>query len=60
MTNSQPPEGFTNDAITMLAVPAGLGVLGAILYALFWDVTIYLIGGKLLFISLTTFLCKSN
>ncbi|CDH51239.1 hypothetical protein RO3G_10694 [Lichtheimia corymbifera JMRC:FSU:9682] len=45
MTNSQPPEGFTNDAITMLAVPAGLGVLGAILYALFWDVTIYLIGG---------------
>ena len=47
MTNSQPAEGFTNDAITMLAVPAGLGVLGAILYALFWDISIYLVGGKL-------------
>lgn len=45
MTNTQPAEGFTNDAITMIAVPAGLGVLGAILYALFWDVSIYLIGG---------------
>ncbi|KAI7883001.1 hypothetical protein K492DRAFT_144414 [Lichtheimia hyalospora FSU 10163] len=45
MTNSQPAEGFTNDAITMLAVPAGLGVLGAILYALFWDISIYLVGG---------------
>ncbi|KAI9491048.1 hypothetical protein BDB00DRAFT_834981 [Zychaea mexicana] len=45
MTNSQSANGFTNDAITMLAVPAGLGVLGAILYSFLWNVSIYLVGG---------------
>lgn len=46
MANSQPPHGYMNDPITMIAVPAGLGVLGAILYTFFWNIAIYLVGGK--------------
>ncbi|KAI9267973.1 hypothetical protein BDA99DRAFT_504536 [Phascolomyces articulosus] len=45
MTNSQNANGYTNDAITMIAVPAGLGILGAILYSFFWNISIYLVGG---------------
>ena len=55
MTNSQTTDGYTNGPVTMIAVPAGLGVLGAILYAFFWNVSIYLVGGRLLFFS---FPCK--
>lgn len=46
MANSQPAQGYINDAITMIAVPAGLGILGAILYSFFWNIAIYLVGGK--------------
>ncbi|KAI8142445.1 hypothetical protein BJV82DRAFT_714040 [Fennellomyces sp. T-0311] len=46
MANSQSARGYTNNAITMIAVPAGLGILGAVLYASFlWNVSIYLVGG---------------
>ncbi|KAI8142446.1 hypothetical protein BJV82DRAFT_614930 [Fennellomyces sp. T-0311] len=45
MTNSQSAEGYTNNDITIIAVPVGLGVLGAILYSFFWNVSIYLVGG---------------
>ena len=56
MTNSQTMDGYTNDPVTIMAVPAGLGVLGAILYAFFWNISIYLVGGKLLF----SFSCKKK
>ncbi|KAG2218714.1 hypothetical protein INT45_002422 [Circinella minor] len=45
MTNSQTMDGYTNDPVTIMAVPAGLGILGAILYAFFWNISIYLVGG---------------
>ncbi|KAI8373217.1 uncharacterized protein BYT42DRAFT_579621 [Radiomyces spectabilis] len=45
MANSQPANGYINEPITLIAVPAGLGVLGAILYVFFWNVSIYLVGG---------------
>ncbi|KAI9472204.1 MAG: hypothetical protein EXX96DRAFT_583255 [Benjaminiella poitrasii] len=44
MANNQPYHGYINDDITMIAVPAGLGILGAIIYAIFWNVSIYLVG----------------
>lgn len=47
MANNEPYYGYINNDITMIAVPAGLGLLGAIIYALFWNISIYLVGGKL-------------
>jgi hypothetical protein len=46
MANNQPYYGYINNDITIIAVPAGLGLLGAIIYALFWNISIYLVGGK--------------
>ena len=46
MANNQPYYGYINNDVTMIAVPAGLGILGAIIYALFWNISIYLVGGK--------------
>lgn len=45
MANSRPHGGYIDDDITMIAVPAGLGVLGAILFVFFWNASIYLLGG---------------
>ncbi|OBZ88742.1 hypothetical protein A0J61_03204 [Choanephora cucurbitarum] len=44
MANNQPYYGYINNDVTMIAVPAGLGILGAIIYALFWNISIYLVG----------------
>ena len=44
MANNQPYYGYINNDVTLIAVPAGLGILGAIIYALFWSISIYLIG----------------
>ncbi|CEP08201.1 hypothetical protein [Parasitella parasitica] len=44
MANNQPFYGYINNDITIIAVPAGLGVLGAIIYAIFWNISIYLVG----------------
>ncbi|KAI9308307.1 hypothetical protein BJ944DRAFT_254612 [Cunninghamella echinulata] len=44
LTNCQPSEGYINDHITMIVVPAGLGVLGGILFVIFWNIGIYLVG----------------
>jgi hypothetical protein len=49
MANNQPYYGYVNDDITIIAVPAGLGILGAIIYAIFWNISIYLVGGKCLY-----------
>jgi hypothetical protein len=46
MINNQPFYGYVNNNITILAVPAGLGILGAIIYSLFWNISLYLVGGK--------------
>ncbi|PHZ17617.1 uncharacterized protein RHIMIDRAFT_233042 [Rhizopus microsporus ATCC 52813] len=61
LANCRPSNGYLNDHITMIVVPAGLGVLGAALYFHFWYITIYLVGafGGL---ALASFVCtwKSN
>ncbi|KAG2231988.1 hypothetical protein BDF21DRAFT_364357 [Thamnidium elegans] len=44
MANNQPYYGYVNNDITIIAVPFGLGILGAIIYALFWNISIYLVG----------------
>ncbi|KAI8082008.1 uncharacterized protein B0P05DRAFT_468413 [Gilbertella persicaria] len=44
MTNNQPYYGYVNNDVTIIAVPAGIGLLGAIIYAIFWNVSIYLVG----------------
>ena len=45
----------------MIAVPAGLGLLGAILYALFWSISIYLMGAVGgLALALYILCCKEN
>ncbi|KAI9269949.1 hypothetical protein BY458DRAFT_510358 [Sporodiniella umbellata] len=44
LINAKPDSGYLNDSITMVAVPAGLGVLGAAVYVQFWYITIYLVG----------------
>jgi hypothetical protein len=46
LANCRPSNGYLNDHITMIVVPAGLGILGAALYFHFWYITIYLVGGK--------------
>lgn len=46
LANCKPLSGYMNDQITMIVVPAGLGILGAALYFHFWYFTIYLVGGK--------------
>ncbi|KAG0741011.1 hypothetical protein G6F57_008068 [Rhizopus arrhizus] len=61
MTNNQPYQGYMNNNITMIAVPAGLGLLGAILYALFWSISIYLMGAVGgLALALYILCCKEN
>ena len=47
LINSRPEGGYSNDSITLITVPAGLGVLGAVLYILLEKFTLYLIGGKI-------------
>ncbi|KAG1167554.1 hypothetical protein G6F36_012505 [Rhizopus arrhizus] len=61
LANCKPLSGYMNDQITMIVVPAGLGILGAALYFHFWYFTIYLVGafGGL---AIASFICtwKSN
>ncbi|KAG1451633.1 hypothetical protein G6F46_006218 [Rhizopus delemar] len=61
LANCKPSSGYMNDQITMIVVPASLGILGAALYFHFWYFTIYLVGafGGL---AIASFICtwKSN
>ncbi|KAI9358391.1 hypothetical protein BD770DRAFT_343737 [Pilaira anomala] len=61
MANNQPFYGYINNDITMIAVPFGLGILGAIIYALFWNISIYLIGALGGFaLAMYILCCKAN
>lgn len=61
MANNQPYYGYINNDVTLIAVPAGLGILGAIIYALFWSISIYLIGSMGGFaLALYILCCKEN
>jgi hypothetical protein len=44
LTNCQPASGYINNDITMIVVPAGVGVAGAILFFVLWNIGFYLIG----------------
>ncbi|KAI8139597.1 hypothetical protein BJV82DRAFT_626691 [Fennellomyces sp. T-0311] len=44
LANSRPAGGYSNDPITMITVPVGLGVLGAVLYIILERFTVYLVG----------------
>ncbi|CAO3626786.1 unnamed protein product [Cunninghamella blakesleeana] len=44
LTNCQTSEGYLNDQVTMIAVPAGLGVLGGIIFVFLWNIGIYVTG----------------
>ncbi|KAG1455341.1 hypothetical protein G6F56_007090 [Rhizopus delemar] len=56
LANNKPSTHYANDSITMITVPAGLGVLGAILYFQFWYIAIYLVG-SLGGLALAAFIC---
>ncbi|KAI9496604.1 hypothetical protein BDB00DRAFT_807993 [Zychaea mexicana] len=43
LANSRPSGGYSNDPITMITVPAGLGILGAVVYTILERITVYLI-----------------
>ncbi|CAO3625500.1 unnamed protein product [Mucor hiemalis] len=61
MANNQPYYGYINNDITMIAVPAGLGLLGAIIYAFFWVFSIYLVGALGGFtLAMYILCCKAN
>ncbi|KAI9268277.1 hypothetical protein BDA99DRAFT_505358 [Phascolomyces articulosus] len=45
LANSRPDGGYSNDPITMITVPAGLGILGATCYIILERYTACLIGG---------------
>ncbi|KAI8334980.1 hypothetical protein BC941DRAFT_430888 [Chlamydoabsidia padenii] len=44
LTNCQPSTGYINNDITMIVVPAGVGVVGAIVFFTLWYLGFYLIG----------------
>lgn len=47
LANQRPSGGYnSNDAITMLVVPAGLGVLGGLVCFFIQAIRVYAIGGK--------------
>lgn len=61
MANNQPFYGYVNNDITIIAVPAGLGILGAIIYAIFWNISIYLVGAMSgLTLALYIMCCRAN
>lgn len=61
MANNQPYYGYINNDITMIAVPAGLGLLGAIIYSFFWVISIYLVGALGGFaLAMYILCCKAN
>lgn len=61
MANNQPYYGYINNDITLIAVPAGLGILGAIIYAIFWNISIYLVGAMFgLTLAMYIMCCRPN
>lgn len=46
LANSKPVGGYSNDSVVMVAVPAGLGVFGAIVYVLLPFISKALVSGK--------------
>ncbi|CAO3596887.1 unnamed protein product [Absidia cylindrospora] len=44
LTNCQSSTGYINNDITMIVVPAGLGIAGAALFFVLWNIGFYLIG----------------
>jgi multisubunit Na+/H+ antiporter MnhG subunit len=46
LANCRPEQGYSRDTITMIVVPVGVGVAGAIAYYFVWNIAIYLVGGN--------------
>ncbi|KAI8095053.1 uncharacterized protein B0P05DRAFT_577046 [Gilbertella persicaria] len=44
LANLKPEAGYSRDEITMITVPAGVGVVGAIVYYFLWNIALYLVG----------------
>ncbi|EPB90815.1 hypothetical protein HMPREF1544_02393 [Mucor circinelloides 1006PhL] len=42
LANLRPEAGYSRDSITMICVPVGVGVVGAIAYYLLWTIAMYL------------------
>lgn len=45
LANLRPEAGYSRDSITMICVPVGVGVVGAIAYYLLWTIAMYLTAG---------------
>lgn len=45
LANCKPESGYSRDAITMIVVPAGVGVVGAAVFFHFWAIAMYFAGG---------------
>lgn len=48
LANLRPEAGYSRDSITMICVPVGVGVVGAIAYYLLWTIAMYLSAGMLI------------
>lgn len=46
LANCRPVSGYSMDSITMIVVPACVGIVGAIAYYFVWTVATYLASGK--------------
>ena len=46
LANCRPTSGYSMDYITMIVVPAGIGIVGAAIYYYFWTLAIYMTCGK--------------
>ncbi|KAI8362585.1 hypothetical protein BD560DRAFT_404242 [Blakeslea trispora] len=44
LANLRPESGYSRDEITMIVVPVGVGVVGAIVYYVLWNIALYLVG----------------
>lgn len=44
--NCKPEAGYSQDSITMIVVPVGVGVIGAAVFFHFWAIAMYFAGGK--------------
>ncbi|KAI8637794.1 hypothetical protein BD408DRAFT_321416, partial [Parasitella parasitica] len=42
LANLRPEAGYSRDSITMIVVPVGVGIVGAIAYYLLWTIAMYL------------------
>lgn len=47
LANCRPESGYPRDSILMIVVPVGVGLVGAGLYYVLWNIALYLVCGNI-------------